>query len=267
MHFQDRTIAERGRPCVVDRPPLRKNARVDGLAVLAGSRPYPGAIIKFKWQVGDPEVWVGSDVSYRIDMSTDSIRIEPIEELPDIVIRTNCREVVGSNGRRVRCAGQIDRLRVSRDSGGDSRGIVGKDKSRANNHPHIFEESRWFRGRWLRVYQRVRLARSDLLLIAKLVEFQFGACRPPLAKVFRPVLRCRIKRKHPGVARRRVSDELNLADKSPGLRRRPEEDERIRRRLGSAARWFGFPRCSPFDVRSFVDFSEPGAPNVKGLIS
>ena len=41
MHLQDRTVAERGRSDVVGRPALRKDARIDGLAVLAGSRPYP----------------------------------------------------------------------------------------------------------------------------------------------------------------------------------------------------------------------------------
>src|SRR6516165_1200099 len=144
MQLQDRTLAEPGRSYVVDRPALRKNTRIDGLAVLAGSWPHPGAIKDLERQAGDPKV------RNRIN----SIRIEPVEELPDIVVGADCRKVVRSNERcgRVR---QIDCLRIRRRGIGIGRGqTIGKNESGANYYPCIFDESGWFRiGRW-RVNQR-----------------------------------------------------------------------------------------------------------------
>lgn len=203
MQLQDRTIAELGRCHVVDRPALRKYTRIDGLAVLAGSWPHPGAIKDLERQAGDPKV------RNRIN----SIRIQPLEELPDIVVRADGREVVRSN-ERCRPVGQIDRLRISRVRG---RGrTVGKDKSGANQH--LF-----FDGSGSLVNQRIRLMRGDFLIVAIMLECFFAACRTPFAKISRRLLRRRIKRKHPRVSRRhRIGDKLNLADKSPSLFRRPE---------------------------------------------
>src|SRR5947209_7806943 len=250
MHLQDRTVAQFGRSYVIDRPTLRKNTCIDGLAVLAGPRPYPGAIEEFERQVGDPEV----------RSRTKSVRIEPLEELPDIVVRADCREVVRSNGGCVFRAGQTDRLRISWLRG---RGrTVGKNKSRANHHPHLFGGDGW-----QRVYQLVVLPRGDFLLIAIVVELVFGACRTPFAKVRWGLLRCRIKRKHPRMSgRRRVGDQRNLAYKSAGLRRRPGEHERIRRTLGSAALRLGFAHGLPLDARGFVECGDPGASNGNQLI-
>lgn len=114
--------------------------------------------------------------------------------------------------------------------------------------------------------------RGDFLIVAIVLECFFAACRTPFAKISRRLLRRRIKRKHPRVSRRhRVGDELNLADKSPSFFRRPEEHERIRRSLGSAAIRLGLARGLPLDTRCSVRCSvgcggDPDASNGDGLI-
>src|SRR5260370_27628904 len=87
VHFQPRTFVGRGWAFEVYGKTFRKNARIDCLAIFAGSRANSRTVVDLERQFSDPKIVVWKN----------PVRFETQKELPDILICANCSKVVGSN--------------------------------------------------------------------------------------------------------------------------------------------------------------------------
>src|SRR5215475_5279513 len=123
MHFQSRAVGL-GWKCDIDRPLLRKNAGIDGLAVLSRSRPDAAAIRDLERQLGVQEVV----------LRTDPIGLEPFEQFLYMLERADCGEVGGTDGDGG--AGQGRLLGGLRTGSG-----IRSDEAWANHHLDILAAS------------------------------------------------------------------------------------------------------------------------------